>query len=362
MIRSCRYDDMMLSTHRPLPNRVKTLREQRGWSQGQLAAKTGISRAAVSAIEIQRLVPSVASALALAAALDCTVEVLFGMNRGEAEEMAWAWPPRSEPCRFWRARIGGRILHFPSEPTVAGILPHDGQFRRGTWHLTRESNPERTLVMASCDPAAGLLAREYERATGFLLIPLQRGSREALELLHRGLVDVAGIHLATAASDRANARAARAILGAGFVRLRFATWDDGLAVSRTTRASSVASLLQSKARWVGREIGTGARECQDEILGERRVPRRIAKDHRGVAVAIRCDWADVGVCLRLVAELADLRFIKVREEAYDLCFPASLAADPRLSKLVATIRSPAFKTLFPLPGYHLSRAVEFGRI
>ena len=90
--------------------------------------------------------------------------------------------------------------------------------------------------------------------------------------------------------------------------------------------------------------------------------RRIAKDHRGVADAIRCNWADIGVCLRLVAEEAGLKFIKVREEAYDLCFPASLAADPRLSKLIATIRSPAFKALFPLPGYHLSRAVEFGRI
>jgi len=352
----------MMSSDRPLPNRVKTFRQQRGWSQDQLAARAGISRAAVSAIEIQRLVPSVASALALAAALDCKVEELFVVQRGHPEERAWAWPPPSDPCRFWRARVGGRVLHYPTERTVAGVLPHDGLFRAGSWQLTRETDPERTLVMASCDPAAGLLAREYERTTGFRLIPLERSSREALDLLHRGLVDVAGIHLATSTSDRGNARAARAVLGDGYAHVRFATWEEGLALRATTPASSVTALLRSKARWVGREIGTGARACQDEVLGQRRAPRRIAKDHRGVAEAIRCDWADVGVCLCLVAEEARLKFLKVREEAFDLCVPAALEGDPRVSKFIAVIRSPAFQALFPLPGYQLSRAVEFARI
>jgi molybdate-binding protein/DNA-binding XRE family transcriptional regulator len=352
----------MMSYDRPLPNRIKTFRQQRGWSQDQLAARAGISRAAVSAIEIQRLVPSVASALALAAALECKVEDLFGIQRSQAEDTVWAWPPRSDPCRFWRASVGGRVLHFPTEPTVAGILPHDGLFRAGSWQVTGETNPQRTLVMASCDPAAGLLARQYERTTGFRLIPLERSSGEALDLLHRGLVDVAGIHLATSTSDRGNARAARAILGAGYLHVRFATWEEGLALRTTTRALSVNSLVHSKARWVGRENGAGARACQDEILGQRRAPRRIAKDHRSVAEAIRCDWADVGVCLRLVAEDAGLKFIKVREEAYDLCVRATLETDPRVSKLIAVIRSPAFQGLFPLPGYQLSRAVEFARI
>jgi molybdate-binding protein/transcriptional regulator with XRE-family HTH domain len=352
----------MMSNDRPLPNRVKTCRQQRGWSQDQLAVRAGISRAAVSAIEIQRLVPSVASALALAAALDCKVEELFGIPRSQAEERAWAWPPRSNACRFWRARVGNRVLHYPTEPTVAGVLPHDGLFRAGSWQRTGEANPERTLVMASCDPAAGLLAREYERTTGFRLIPLERSSREALDLLRRGLVDVAGIHLAASTSDRGNARAARAVLGEGFMQVRFATWEEGLAVRATTPASSVTTLLQSKARWVGRAPGAGARACQDEVLGQRRAPRRIARDHRGVAEAIRCDWADVGVCLRLVAEEAGLKFIKIREEAFDLCVPASLEADPRVSKLIAVVRSPAFQALFPLPGYRLSRAVEFARI
>ena len=66
------------------------------------------------------------------------------------------------------------------ENTVAGMLPHDGVLRRRDSQILREEDPHRTLVMASCDPAAGLLAREYERATGFRLLPIHRSSREAL--------------------------------------------------------------------------------------------------------------------------------------------------------------------------------------
>ncbi len=64
--------------------------------------------------------------------------------------------------------------------------------------------------------------------------------------------------------------------------------------------------MQSRARWVGREVGSAARELLDELLSDRRPPRRIAYGHRGVAEAVRCGWADVGVCLRLVGEEAGL--------------------------------------------------------
>src|SRR5262249_35466546 len=148
--------------------------------------------------------------------------------------------------------------------------------------------------------AAGLLAMEYERVTRFRLIPLHRSSSEALSLLRQDRVDVAGIHLASSESEAGSARAARSALGDGYLLLRFATWDEGLALHPSTSTASISSLVRSKLRWVGREKGTGARECQDEILGNRRQPQCVAKDHRGVAEAIRCGWADIGVCHRLV--------------------------------------------------------------
>jgi molybdate-binding protein len=234
---------------------------------------------------------------------------------------------------------------------------------RGEVQIVRDMNPDQTLVMASCDPAAGLLASEYEHATGFRLLPLHRSSREALDLLSQGLVEVAGIHLATAENDSGNARAAKAVLGEGFVILKFATWDEGLAVQPSVAKSSVNELLRGNLRWIGREPGAGARQCQDQILGDHRKPRRVAKDHRGVAEAIRCGWADIGVCHRVVSDQAGLRFIHLRDEAYDLCFPASLEADIRVRKLLDVLRSPVLQTLFAsLPGYELSRTITVRRI
>ena len=345
-----------MSDERQLRNRVKASRDGRGWSQEELAQRAGISRASVSAIEIHRLVPSVAAAMALAKAFGCGVEDLFGVGDDMVEER-WAWQNPSVPCRFWRAKVGNRILRYPAELTVAGMLPHDGILEPDEQRIVREGNPERTLVMASCDPAAGLVASEYERATGFRLLPLHRSSREALNLLRQGLVHVAGIHLASAENESGNACAAKAILGEGFSLLRLATWDEGLAVGRSK--SSVGAVLRANLRWVGRELGAGARQCQDEILGNRPEPRRLARNHSGVAEAIRCGWADVGVCLRLVSDQAGLGFIHVRNEAYDLCFPTAFESDPRIRKLLELLRSPSTRSLFAsLPGYELSRSIE----
>src|SRR5262249_39486597 len=143
-------DDMNMPNNRQPTNRVKIYRRQRGWSQEELAQRAGISRAAVSAIEIQRLVPSVAAAIALATVLECRVEDLFGSSKSEDLGETWAWPPTQSPCRFWRAQVGSRPLLFPVEATVAGLLHHDGVFQddRLTW--CNDVFPENTLVMASC--------------------------------------------------------------------------------------------------------------------------------------------------------------------------------------------------------------------
>ncbi len=350
---------IMMSEQRLLANRVKLVRLQRGWSQHELAELSGVSRAGISAIETHRLVPSVSTALALAVAFGCRVEDLFGPESSRADEETWAWLPSDEPRYFWRAGVGGRVIRFPVETTVAGMLPHDGVVRRGKTISARDANPDKTLVLASCDPAAGLLALQFERLTGFRLLPLYRNSRESLELLRQGLVHIAGIHLASAKEESGNAQAAKTMLGNGFSLLRFAVWEEGLAVRPAVAKTSVKSLVNANLRWIGREPGAGARQCQDEVLGNRRRPRRLAKDHRGVADAILSGWADVGVCLRLVSEQARLGFIHLRSEAYDLCFASSLQADVRLKKLVEFLRSPTTHRLFePLPGYELAQTME----
>jgi len=343
---------------RPLKNRVKDYRQQRGWSQDQLAQRAGISRAAVSAIEIERLSPSVATALSLAAAFGCRVEDLFGPLKSAAAA-DWAWLPDGPSCRFWLAQSGGANRYYPVEPTAAGVVAHDGVFTNGAWRLHHTAAPEKSLVMACCDPAAALLAAAVAQSGGFRLLLLQRSSRQALDLLSRGLVDVAGIHLASARKPQQNADAVRCLPGDGYCLLTMARWQEVVAVSPRAPRSSIRAVVRAGLAWVGREPGSGAQQCLEELLQGRPFPRRLAKDHRGVAEAIRCGWADAGVCHRLVSEEAGLRFFRLRDEVYDLVYPRSLSDDPRIVALRDVVRSRVFRgTLGELPGYDSSPAGE----
>jgi molybdate-binding protein/transcriptional regulator with XRE-family HTH domain len=334
-------------------NRVRERRSARGWSQAELAQRAGISRTAVSAIEAERLVPSVAAALGLAKALECSVEELFGQRPTGASGSSptWAWPATQPHGRFWCASVGGQRRFYPVEATPLGQIEHDGVAKSHKLSAD-ERLADRTLVMASCDPAVGLLARIYEQATGYRLIVFPRSSRQALQLLRQGLVHVAGVHLSAADSDSGNAIPVREIVGHPAQLLRVASWEDGIAVGTGVSASTIRGIVRAHLTWIGREPGSGARQCLDELLRDRAAPRRLARDHRGVAEAVRCGWADAGVCLKLVAEEASLRFLPVRTEGYDLCFTAEFGLDPRVQALVRVIRSSQYRRLLgELPGY-----------
>jgi DNA-binding XRE family transcriptional regulator len=137
-------NDRILSTNPVLARRLA-----KEWSQAELAERTGISRAAVSAIEGERLSPSVATALALAAVFECSVEELFGRGGiSKSHGPQWAWTPRAESSRYWEAEIGQRRLLYPVEAMTVNPTPHDGVWQNG---VLRESHSaaETTLVMAS---------------------------------------------------------------------------------------------------------------------------------------------------------------------------------------------------------------------
>lgn len=334
-------------------NSVRTRREARAWSQAELAERAGISRAAVSAIEGERLSPSVATALALAAAFECSVEELFGRAKSPVVPgVNWAWPPRGDANRYWEAEVARRRLLYPVEAVTLNPTPHDGVWQNG---VLRENSPalaETTLVMASCDPAAGLLAAEYARASGFRLLVFPRGGRTALELLRQRLVHVAGLHFSTDAAPERNAEMVGETFAADCRLLRLAKWQSGIALARDDRSRSAESVARRHLRWAAREPGSAARECLDELLGKRHFDGREVGGHASVAEAVRSGWAEAGVCVQFSAEEAGLNFLPLRTETLDFCFSASLQHDPRLQALARLVRSRAWRQLVSeLPGY-----------
>jgi molybdate-binding protein/DNA-binding XRE family transcriptional regulator len=338
-------------------NRVKQHRLAKGMSQVELAQAAGISRAGLSAIEVQRLVPSVSTALSLAAALSTSVEALFD-DSPPATEPVWAAEPAEPPCRFWAADVAGRTVLFPVE-SASGLA----QRQDGVWKLRNAALPaadvmRRTLVVATCDPAAGHLALEYGRQTPFRIIVLRRSSRAALDLVQRGLVHVAGIHFAEADSRHTNQQVLEQEQSSLALQLLpVARWEEGVAHASGLKLRSARQAANPRLRWIGRHEGAGARRCQDEVLGNRRPPQHVAADHADVVASIRSGFADAGICVRLAAAESQLNFLSICEEDYDLCFPQSSADDPRVAALIEVVRSASFReTIAELPGYRLRRA------
>lgn len=353
-----------MSFSRVALNPVLSRRQARKWSQAELARRAGISRAAVCAIERECLVPSVAAALALADALECSVEELFGGRKaGRIRGPEWAWSPRSDPCRYWEAEVAHRRLLYPVEGVAKIPIPHDGLYQGGVFRATKEVSPEATLTLACCDPAAGLLAEEYARTTGFRLLVFLRNGSEALELLHERQVHVAGLHRSTSKHPERNAETVRARLGAGYRLLRVAQWEEGVALPPNDLSRSVGSLVRRPLRWAARESGSGARECLDEILHGRRFAGRQVDGHAAVAEAVHAGWAEAGVCVRLSAEEAGLNFLPMRTEALDYCFPEVFQHDPRVQALIHLLRSRAYRRLVSeLPGYDARHTGELAMV
>jgi molybdate-binding protein len=315
-----------------------------------------VSRTEISGIETGRLVPSVTVALRLSQALGEPVEVLFGDRAGSAVE-AWAWPQSHErDGRFWRASVRARTLLYPCEPTAAGVVPHDGVLVKKPSNATRTASlmTDRTLVLAGCDPMVGLLVHEMAAQHGIRVLPLLRSSTEALSLLKRGLVHVAGMHFTAGAHGGANDQAVLAALGHGHTLIHQVGWQAGIAVGPSRHERSTRSLLQANVRWVNREQGSAARMTFDRLLGHRQKPsgyEHVVHDHRAVAATVSSGWAEAGMCVSPAAAEAHLGFIAVQTEAYEICAPNDLISDFRVESLIATLQSLRYRQLIrDVPG------------
>jgi putative transcriptional regulator len=60
-----------------MKNCVPALRAERGWSQGELAERLGVSRQTVNAVERERYEPSLSLAFAIAALFERPIEEIF---------------------------------------------------------------------------------------------------------------------------------------------------------------------------------------------------------------------------------------------------------------------------------------------
>ena len=68
-----------------MENRLKIMREAKGWSQGELARRLGVSRQTINAVETDKYDPSLPLALRMAKLFGVAAPELF-IDRWEPEE------------------------------------------------------------------------------------------------------------------------------------------------------------------------------------------------------------------------------------------------------------------------------------
>lgn len=372
-------------------NQLKAVRTQRGFSQGELANRAGITRQAVSSIESNLYLPTTAVALRLASVLACRVEDLFSIAPAEdiIEGTLIGRLPRAETqtqsIRVKVSTVGKRTIVRP----VAGLgeqlsfaVPADG-YITDTAHrlsgttirvkLSRDREAiQQEISVAGCDPAIFLagehLRRRKDRTT---VVGWPMGSMAALQALQRGEVHVAGLHLVDPISGESNIPFLRRHLkGSGYEIVTFATWEEGLLVRKGNPLSirTAADLAESRVTLVNREEGSGARLLLDQRLRASGVEPthvqgydRIVFSHVEVARAIEGRQADVGIGIRSAAQLFDLDFVPLQTARYDLVVPKThLRSHPTLVHLFETIVSGPFRhEIEGLGGYDAS---ETGKV
>lgn len=356
-----------------LDNDLRAHRERAGLTQQELARRCGVSRQTVNALEAGRFVPATTLALRLARALHCRVEDLFRLDdEAEPIEDAVLAPggdgpsaaaPEAGPAVL--AHVGDRWVAHRLAPDA--VLPGNARIesdpagRARVLPLVPRELLARTLVVAGCAPALGVLSqRVAERFPGSFLQWIDATSTRGLELLHAGLVHVAGMHLLDEASGEFN----RPIVAQRFPDRRMhcvtlARWEQGILLRETDRARirGVDDLLRPGLRLARRGPGAGAEKLLARRLAERGcalapAAAPLAAGHLDVARLVASGAADAGVGVRAAALAFGLDFIPLAEERFDLVLPAELADDARVVRLLDLLSGRAFRReLAALGGY-----------
>ena len=367
-------------------NHLKSLRTQKGFSQGELAARAGITRQAVSSIESNLYLPTTAVALHLASVLACRVEDLFSIGTAEdiVEGKLIGHLPHSHvkasPIRVKVSTVGsktvvrpitglGEVLSF-TVPADGYVVESQGQTSSSTVRvkLSRDRQAiEQAISVAGCDPAIFLAGEHMRRRKDqSSLVGWTMGSMAALRALQQGEVHVAGLHLFDPATGESNLPFLRRVLkGSNYEVVTFATWEEGLLVGAGNPKSirGISDIVDPHVTLVNREEGAGARLLLDQRLrvaginyDQVRGYGTIVASHFEVARAIASRQADVGVGIRSAAQLFELDFIPLQSARYDLVVPkAYLKSHPTLAHLFETLVSRPFRNeIEALGGYDTS--------
>lgn len=233
---------------------LRELREAAGLTQAELAARAGVSRQLVGAVEVGRHLPRVDAALALAAALNVDVRSLFITESTPVDVVSGSTPVDGSLVRA--GRVGDRIVTVPVRVGLNGWDVADGVVEGGTLAWFGRRGPG--LVVAGCEPGLEVLERML-REQGSGAVAATGSSTTAVDALAAGRVHAAVVH-------GPEHRSFPLPTNVGVDRYRLARWRVGLAAPSTAASGWWQEALAGRVPVVQREQGAGVQRTFEEAL------------------------------------------------------------------------------------------------
>jgi DNA-binding XRE family transcriptional regulator len=242
------------------------LRQRRvecGLTQTELAARAGVSRQLVAAVEAGHNTPAVDAALGLARALATSVEELFVDAPSEAVAALGGRLRAGVPLRV--GRVAGQLVatELPDHGTAgASWGKPDGVFESGRLRLFPGATPA-GLVLAGCDPALGVAEAMLQGLGSSSLLAISAPTGTALRALRRGGVHAAVVHGLPGELPEPPVPV---------VRLHLARWQVGLAIAPRLHGHSLEAVLRSDVRVAQRDPAAASQQAFERAAATAGIP------------------------------------------------------------------------------------------
>jgi putative molybdopterin biosynthesis protein len=269
--------------------------------------------------------------------------------------------PKGQPLRV--ASVNGLLVAVAPDPASWGLQPTDAvllaPIRGGKGNVNAKvrllgngwKNPGR-ILLAGCDPSASLLAHSLERQ-GYELIVAYENSSRALDLLHEGLVHVAGTHLAEKASDKADLLPISKMFGRNSIAvLSYAIWKEGLIAAQDNpkKIAGIEDLTRKDIHIANREPGAGCRRLLDDLLRKNNIASnkvrgydRITLGQLPAARLVQSGAVDCCIGTQAAAASMGLTFLPLAEKPYLLVLRRAHLTLPPVQALIETLGRSAYR-------------------
>jgi DNA-binding XRE family transcriptional regulator len=315
---------------------LRARRQECGLTQAELAARAGVSRQLVAAVEAGQNTPAVDTAMALAGALATTVENLFTPR--PAGVISALGPPLREGAPLRVGRVGDQVVAAElADHGIAGAAwaAPDATLDQNRLRMFPGATP-RGLVLAGCDPALGVAEAMLGGLGQSSLLALSAPTDTALAALGRGGVHAAAVH---------GPQGGLPDPPEPVLRLHLARWQVGLAVAPTLARTSFEALLRGKGPIVQRDAAAASQQALTRAavrLGIKVLPSGPSAGGHIEAARLAATLGCAGVTTEAAARAFGLYFLPLEEHAVQIWLARRWLDHPGADALGNVLASGAF--------------------